>query len=191
MRILPSSRLEVYGSYATSLHLRHSDIDLVISGVDRNALHTLENAFKNRRELCYEAKLISSAKFPVLKAKIKKGGILIDVDISYKEKKHRGTKSVEFVNRILGEYKYLKEIVIILKQLFYRCNFNEVFKGGIGSYALFLMTTHYLQRDSIYHTTLSEAFLGMLNYYIYEFDYLTEIRLRNIHDDLNPYTLPY
>lgn len=101
----------------------------------------------------------------------------VSIDISMDDNRHGGVKCVDFVKKVMDRYKFLKEIVVVLKHLLFICNFHEKFSGGLTSYALFLMIASYLQNCEQYPMTFYEAFVGVLNYYVNVFDYLTDIRV--------------
>jgi hypothetical protein len=173
--ILPGTTLEVFGSFATKLHLPTSDIDLVLcgsSGYSIEILKQIEAEIKSLEGL-QSTTIIPTSLIPLLKTSFQINGNTVNVDISIQDSKHRGLECSAMVRRLISAHKPIKSVVMVLKRLFYVCRFNEAFKGGLNSYSLFLMVTSYIQMCA--SDNPAELLLGFLNFYGNEFNYLSPV----------------
>lgn len=144
--------VELYGSYATRLHLPSSDIDMVITNIEgdkREILRNVEKLLKSQLQV-RNTNLIHQALVPVLKIRPEVNGRAIQIDITVTDTNHSGLKCLGIVNRLLQQSSTIRPIFIILKELLYICNFKEPFTGGLGSYSLFLMVASFVQRHQAY-----------------------------------------
>ena len=145
-----NSNVELYGSYATRLHLPSSDIDMVITNIEgdkRDILRVVEKILKNQA-FVKTTNLIHQAFVPVIKIKSEMMGKIVQIDITVSDVNHSGLKCLGVVNRLLSQNSLIKPIFIILKELLYICNFKEPFTGGLGSYSLFLMVASFVQKHA-------------------------------------------
>jgi ankyrin repeat protein/predicted nucleotidyltransferase len=151
----PSSNVELYGSYATRLHLPSSDIDMVITSIEgdkREILRSVEKILKTQPYV-KNTNFIHQAFVPVIKIKSEMMGKVVQIDITVSDSNHSGIKCLGVVNRILQQNSMIKPIFIILKELLYVCGFKEPFTGGLGSYSLFLMVASFVQEHQEYCET--------------------------------------
>ena len=144
-----SSSVELYGSYATRLHLPSSDIDMVITNLEgdkRDILRNVEKLLKSQLHV-RNTNLIHQALVPVLKIRSEIMGRVVQIDITVNDTNHSGLKCLGVVTRLLQQNAMIRPIFIVLKELLYVCNFKEPFTGGLGSYSLFLMVSSFVQRQ--------------------------------------------
>jgi DNA polymerase sigma len=177
---LKKSKVEIFGSLATGLFLPYSDIDLVITNDKyKPASSLLEKIIKPLESLgiVNHTERIYNAKFPLIKVQVFEGNILIKIDITVSEDKHKGKDCVSLVNSFTSKYPEIKPIFLILKQLMHVCGFSEPFKGGMSSYALFLMVISFYQKKfkSKPNSQKSEIFLGFLEFYTEQYNYSSKI----------------
>ncbi|KHG29292.1 PAP-associated domain-containing 5 [Gossypium arboreum] len=66
------------------------------------------------------------------------GGGIFDVD--------NGPKAVEFIKEAVLKWPQLRPLCLILKVFLQQRDLNEVYSGGIGSYALLAMIISMLQK---------------------------------------------
>ena len=182
--LFPEGSLCYYGSFSYNLNLPSSDIDMVLTNVEGNVRSVLSRLQESlcKRSFVKETNLIANAVVPVLKVKVEWDSVPVHLDFTVQDIKHSGLRCVDFVKRVLSFYKNIRPVVLLLKQLFYVCDFKEPYTGGLSSYSLFLMVTSYFQTCSIPHTKtqdsnyIGELFSGVLNYYANEFMYLSPIQ---------------
>jgi len=167
----PTAQVRIYGSFANWLHLPSSDIDLLIVNSGVSVLETLELVECRARESAQvkETRLIAQAFIPVLQLVVDTEGTRVRVDVTVDEEKHRGVKCTQVVRRLLKAHPHLRSVFLTLKQLFHYCEANQPFKGGLGSYSLFLMTAALLKREA--RACVAEYVLRFLQYYGFEYQY--------------------
>jgi non-canonical poly(A) RNA polymerase PAPD5/7 len=177
----PTCEVEIYGSFATKLHLPSSDIDMVILNIEvdkREALQSLEKILKNMKYV--KSTSLIKAAVPVIKLKAEMLGKPIYVDISVNDSNHSGLKCLGIVNRLLSQYSTIRPVFLILKYLLYLCNFKEPYNGGLGSYSLFLMVSSFLQKrveplEKKVEISSSECLFEILSFYVNQANYLSPI----------------
>ena len=191
------TKVEQYGSYAQGLYLPHSDIDLVINQLKcKPAVAVLDKVVPPLESLgiVQNLKKIYAAKFPIIKFSVYPSPLIeIKIDISVNEGEHRGKDCVFLVKALISKYPELKSTFLTMKHLVYLINFNEPFKGGVGSYTLFLMIVASYQKKLNPHIKKPEGqiFLEFLKYFTEEYDYnlpiIVECEALNIKDYKNSY----
>ncbi|KAJ1818036.1 hypothetical protein LPJ60_004532 [Coemansia sp. RSA 2675] len=147
-----------FGSFETRLYLPTSDIDMTImlyrEGTTKVAasyqtkealrryLFTLARELK-RAGFCTKCEVIANARVPIIKTHEMVTGIAIDISINADS----GVQSAG-VQRSFSERVYphsLRAIVLAIKQFLAQRSMNEVFTGGMGSYAITLLAVSMLQ----------------------------------------------
>ena len=157
-----------YGSYATDLSIEGSDIDVCIfykklindNLIFREELYDILKKNEIQKEFTYKTENIFEASIPriIVKIMINKeiekninnfGNLLdnddmniIKIDFTFSEKKEyliSNMKSVEYIKNQLILFPQIKPVIQILKRFLKRQKMNEVYTGGISSYALFLL----------------------------------------------------
>ncbi|KAH7292284.1 hypothetical protein KP509_29G060500 [Ceratopteris richardii] len=137
-------QVTVFGSFATGLYLPASDIDVVIldSGCCdiQLGLKALAKAFA-RRGIAKNVQIIGKAKVPIIK--FVEIGSSISFDISFDME--NGPEAAQFIKDALTAIPPLRPLCLVLKTFLQQRELNEVYTGGIGSYALLVMLLAYLQ----------------------------------------------
>ncbi|KAJ2489404.1 hypothetical protein IWW37_004026 [Coemansia sp. RSA 2050] len=147
-----------FGSFETRLYLPTSDIDMTImlyregttkiapsyqtKEAVRRYLFTLARELK-RAGFCNKCEVIANARVPIIKTHEMVTGIAIDISINADS----GVQSAG-VQRSFSERVYphsLRAIVLAIKQFLAQRSMNEVFTGGMGSYAITLLAVSMLQ----------------------------------------------
>jgi non-canonical poly(A) RNA polymerase PAPD5/7 len=145
--VFPSARLLVFGSYATGLYVPTSDIDVVVvgSGAGRDVPSALRAvaAQLQRRGLVRPGTLtvIAKARVPIVKFEMAGSGVAFDVSFDVSN----GPRAARHVARLLRAWPPLRPLVLALKVFLHQRELNEVYTGGIGSYALIVMAASALQ----------------------------------------------
>ena len=172
--IWPDCDLEEYGSFANSLNLPNSDIDLVIVGSNSpSQLSELSQAIRLHVPIT-SMSLVATAFIPVLKIEMTLDSLDIRIDITQQDPRHTGVKCSQVVKRKIEEIPRLREVNLVVKHLFQLCDFTEPFKGGVSSYGIFLMVLYFFQHhlppcEDRY--SLAEPLLHFLNFYAWNFNY--------------------
>lgn len=73
-----------------------------------------------------------------------------------------GLNTAQLVKSFIDQYPCLPKLVLVLKQFLQQQGLNESFTGGIGSYALVLLTVSFLQLHPAYDRLDEEVNLGVL-----------------------------
>ncbi|GAB2277947.1 hypothetical protein Dimus_012646 [Dionaea muscipula] len=136
--IWPNCAAEVFGSFKTGLYLPSSDIDIVILGSNirtpRIGLQALSRAL-SQRGIAKQMQVIAKARVPIVKFVEKKSGVAFDVSFDV----DNGPKAAEYIKDAILKIPPLRPLCLILKVFLQQRELNEVYSGGIGSYALLSM----------------------------------------------------
>ncbi|KAL5489934.1 hypothetical protein ACEPAI_4766 [Sanghuangporus weigelae] len=142
----PDAEVLPFGSFETKLYLPQGDIDLVVKS------RTLENADKvtalrslanivRRTGITDKVTLISKAKVPIIKFVTSYGRLAVDISIN----QSNGVQAGEMINHFIREFPALRALVLIVKSFLRQRNLNEVYSGGLGSYAIVCLVVSHLQ----------------------------------------------
>ncbi|KAH7851322.1 hypothetical protein Vadar_009801 [Vaccinium darrowii] len=136
--IWPNCKVEVFGSFKTGLYLPTSDIDVVILGSDirspQMGLQALARAL-SQRGVAKKIQVIAKARVPIIKFVEKRSGVAFDISFDLEN----GPKAAEFIEDAVSKWPPLRPLCLILKVFLQQRELNEVYTGGIGSYALLTM----------------------------------------------------
>ncbi|KAL5715512.1 polynucleotide adenylyltransferase [Ranunculus cassubicifolius] len=142
--IWPHCQVEVFGSFKTGLYLPTSDIDVVI--MDSNVktpqmgLIALSRALSSKG-IAKKIQVIAKARVPIIKFVEKRSGVNFDISFDV----HNGPKAAVFIKEAISKIPPLRPLCMILKVFLQQRELNEVYSGGIGSYALLSMLIAQLQ----------------------------------------------
>ncbi|KAL5106356.1 Terminal nucleotidyltransferase 4B [Taenia crassiceps] len=158
-------KVEVFGSFSTGLYLPTSDVDIVIFGKwPQLPLGTLERALRENN-FATDIKVLSKATVPIVKFTDSDTGLHVDISFNMSN----SVRAVKFVETYLGVYPCLRYLVFPLKQFLLLRELNEVWTGGLSSYALILMCISFLQQNARENETISSRNLGTLLLEFFEF----------------------
>ncbi|PSS05599.1 Non-canonical poly(A) RNA polymerase [Actinidia chinensis var. chinensis] len=136
--IWPNCKVEVFGSFKTGLYLPTSDIDVVILGSDiktpQIGLQALTRAL-SQRGIAKKIQVIAKARVPIIKFVEKRSGIAFDISFDVQN----GPIAADFIKDAVSKWPPLRPLCLILKVFLQQRELNEVYTGGIGSYALLTM----------------------------------------------------
>jgi len=183
----PESRVEMYGSHATSLCIPSSDLDLVVIGAnqsegDQHPISVLSRALQKERWI-RTLQSIETARVPVIKLVGKEERIPTDITFELKNAPafctsegllahHEGLASCELVNNFKQKFPQITPLALVLKQLLCERNLNNVYTGGLSSYCLVMMIISFLQQeDDLSKKNLGILLLDFLELYGKNFDY--------------------
>jgi len=142
--VCPHMKMEIFGSFRTGLYLPSSDVDAVLIGKCTDIpslLFKLKHEFLKRNIVERETlQVLDKAFVPIIK--LTHRVIPIKVDISVNQR--RGLDVVEYVKGMMRKYPVLPKLIFVLKQFLVARDFNEVWYGGISSYALITMCIAFL-----------------------------------------------
>ncbi|OMJ08302.1 Poly(A) RNA polymerase cid14 [Smittium culicis] len=147
-----------FGSYLTALYLPSSDLDVAVLITHKDTgkiceeyedrltktklLHKIANTIK-KNGFCDFCEIISGARVPLVKTTEKHSKISIDISINATS----GIKTAAIMDNFLKKDfpVTLRGLVLIVKQYLMQRHMNEVFTGGLGSYATVLLVVSFLQ----------------------------------------------
>ncbi|VDB82658.1 unnamed protein product [Peniophora sp. CBMAI 1063] len=135
-----------FGSYETKLYLPLGDIDLVV--VSRSmeysdkvtVLHALANTLR-RAGITDKVSIIAKAKVPIIKFVTTHGRFAVDISIN----QANGLAAGKMVRGFLTAFPALRALVLVTKAFLAQRSMNEVFSGGLGSYAIVCLAVSFLQ----------------------------------------------
>ena len=202
-----NARIEIFGSSSYQLDIESSDLDLSISTKSKLELDCLAEYLlnNNNNQQYLNVNPIYTASIPVIKLdidylklnndKIKdlhhtlinndyykicinnnfyKNFNIIKVDISMNSIKY---KQIHFIKKEVNHYPQIKPLIKILKKLLILKNMNNSYKGGMGSYCLFLIIYSYLRMHNSFYANSNNDFnygsllIGFLFHYVMCIDF--------------------
>ena len=156
----PRAKVQIFGSFCTTLFLPTGDIDLVVHGQwATTPLFSLEEDLR-MNDVALEDSILVLDKTVVPIIKFIDKLTEVRVDISFNQES--GIKSARMIQQFIQEYPYLPKLVFVLKQFLYERNLHEVYYGGISSYSLILLLVSFLQLHPRRDATGSNPNLGVL-----------------------------
>lgn len=175
--IWPSCKVEVFGSFRTGLYLPSSDIDVVILGSNirtpQMGLQALSRAL-SQRGIAKKMQVIGKARVPIIKFVEKNSDISFDVSFDL----DNGPKAADYIKDAIVKLPPLRPLCLIVKVFLQQRELNEVYSGGIGSYALLVMLIAML-RNLNESQTCPEQNLGILLVKFFEF-YAIKLNTSNV-----------
>uniref|UniRef100_A0A0E0JM95 polynucleotide adenylyltransferase n=1 Tax=Oryza punctata TaxID=4537 RepID=A0A0E0JM95_ORYPU len=138
------SNVEVFGSFRTGLFLPTSDIDVVIFDsrvkTPQVGLYALAKAL-SQKGVAKKIQVIAKARVPIVKFVERKSEIAFDISFDV----DGGPQAADFIKDYVNKFPALRHLCMILKVFLHQRELNEVYTGGIGSYALLTMLITHLQ----------------------------------------------
>ncbi|KAJ6752069.1 hypothetical protein OIU85_002488 [Salix viminalis] len=165
--IWPNCKVEVFGSFSTGLYLPTSDIDVVILGsglkIPQIGLNALSRAL-SQKGVAKKIQVIAKARVPIIKFVEKRSGVSFDISFDVSG----GPIAAEFIKNAISKWPELRPLCLILKVFLQQRELNEVYSGGIGSYALLSMLMALLRNLRECQASL-ERNLGLLLIHFFDF----------------------
>lgn len=147
--VYPQAFVQVYGSFASELHIPSSDLDLVIGGVDSPRIPSMRKLASELQKLDWiqHCQPILTARVPVIKLFGKEEQIPADItfDCPSGGALHSGVMATRVVRYLVRTLPALEYLVLVLKQFLYERGLSNAYTGGLSSYCLVLMVASYLQ----------------------------------------------
>ncbi|TKW15988.1 hypothetical protein SEVIR_5G269400v4 [Setaria viridis] len=171
--IWPQCKVEVFGSFRTGLYLPTSDIDVVIFDsrvkTPQVGLYALAKAL-SQKGVAKKIQVIAKARVPIVKFVETKSGIAFDISFDV----DGGPQAADFIKDAVKKLPALRPLCMILKVFLHQRELNEVYSGGIGSYALLTMLITHLQliwggKDILGYRQAKEHNLGILLVKFFDF----------------------
>jgi non-canonical poly(A) RNA polymerase PAPD5/7 len=151
---LPDYVVEVFGSERTGLAFALSDIDLRLTPINlitdpalaklpptpekrgelKDALIELHRKFRMERRDSYILPSLRWARYPLINVQHRGSSLDIQVVLANDSSANR-----ECMQRYIAEYDYLPQLYSVIKATMDIRGLSDVFRGGVGSYPLFMM----------------------------------------------------
>ncbi|KAF7979571.1 hypothetical protein HWV62_41856 [Athelia sp. TMB] len=146
--VYKDAQVRAFGSFGTKLYLPQGDIDLVVTSESMaysntpTVLQALAATLK-RAGITDRVTIIAKAKVPIVKFVTKHGRLNVDISVN----QANGLVACDIVNRFLGSPSggALRGLVLIIKAFLSQRGMNEVYTGGLGSYAIVCLAVSFLQ----------------------------------------------
>ncbi|PQQ00030.1 non-canonical poly(A) RNA polymerase PAPD5 [Prunus yedoensis var. nudiflora] len=182
--IWPRCKVEVFGSFKTGLYLPPSDIDVschyeVRQPTPQQGLQALSRAL-SQMGLAKKIQVIGKARIPIIKFVEKTSGIAFDISFDIES----GPKAADFIQDVVSKWPPLRPLCLILKVFLQQRELNEVYSGGLGSYALLTMLMAMLHSHRECQVS-SEQNLGVLLVNFFDF-YGRKLNTSDLDDDDDP-----
>jgi len=141
----------------------HSDIDLVLLGecstVAAHTLHDIKVCLIREGIAKEESiRVLDRAVVPIIKFTHCLVGIKVDISIN----QSKGLDLVPYIKSFLEEFPTLPKLIFVLKQFLVSRDLNEVWHGGLSSYALISMCISLLQLHADPKARTPQCNLGVL-----------------------------
>ncbi|KAJ3311738.1 hypothetical protein HDU93_005094, partial [Gonapodya sp. JEL0774] len=144
--IWPDADLAVFGSFETGIYLPSSDLDLVAVSPSLIIPQCLRQ-FAEKLQISGIGKgieKIENARVPIVKYKDSLTGIPVDVSFNQLS----GITTARIVKSFVNDPKSgpaVKPLVLLVKQFLQQRGLNEVYSGGLGSYAVTVLVVGFLR----------------------------------------------
>eukprot|EP00181_Compsopogon_caeruleus_P003127 CAMPEP_0184680816 /NCGR_PEP_ID=MMETSP0312-20130426/3730_1 /TAXON_ID=31354 /ORGANISM="Compsopogon coeruleus, Strain SAG 36.94" /LENGTH=995 /DNA_ID=CAMNT_0027131197 /DNA_START=51 /DNA_END=3041 /DNA_ORIENTATION=- len=143
--IWPECTALVFGSYASGLFLPSSDVDICVMPFEPEQgatehLHAVADAMRDAG-FVKKIQLIERTKVPLVKIVDKETTIQCDISFG----RANGPNNVPLIKEYTQNFPGLRALLLVAKCFLHQRNLNEVYRGGVGSYALLLLIVSHLQ----------------------------------------------
>jgi non-canonical poly(A) RNA polymerase PAPD5/7 len=181
---LPKHTLEVFGSERTGLAMATSDIDLRLMAneplknpalstrhVPRNqrhaAIHKLRTLYwKNlHKHKAYLLPQLQYARYPLISLQDRQSGLDVQIVLVNDSFRQR-----QLVKEYMEQYPYLRQLFYVVKTIFDVRGLNDVFRGGFGSYTVFMMVVASIRHKPHPRNDAAGGLINFLKFYR-DFDY--------------------
>jgi len=178
-RILPDHVLEVFGSERTGLAMATSDIDFRLVNKQTfedpflaklppspeqrfqgmTSLHKLHwnNLAKHK---AYILATLRHARYPLISLQDRNSGLDVQIVLS-----NDTSHSREIMNGYMEEYPYLRQLYFVVKTMFDVRGLSDVFRGGFGSYTIFMMIVASLRHSPHPRNDAAGGLINFLKFY--------------------------
>jgi hypothetical protein len=176
---LPNHDVEVFGSERTGLAMATSDIDFrllkkdqigesALSGIPPEpkkriqglkALQNLQNNGFARHKL-YPISMLRYARYPLISLQDRHSGLDLQVVLS-----NDTSLSRKFIQGYIEQYPYLRAVYFVVKTTFDIRGLSDVFRGGFGSYTLFMMLVASIQQKPHSRNDAAGCLINFLGFY--------------------------
>jgi non-canonical poly(A) RNA polymerase PAPD5/7 len=175
----PDHVLEVFGSERTGLALATSDIDLRLftrkqlenpgqaklpptpeeRAEGMRSLHELLSGNLSKHKAYLLARL-RYARYPLISLQDRQSGLDIQIVLA-----NDTSLSREIMKGYMEDYPYLRQLYFVVKTMFDVRGLNDVFRGGFGSYSIFMMLVASIKHMPHRRNDAAGALINFLKFY--------------------------
>ncbi|KAK1926248.1 hypothetical protein DB88DRAFT_435394 [Papiliotrema laurentii] len=142
----PEATVTPFGSWQTQLYLPTGDIDLVVATqylTESNKGRLLAELARAMRlaHITDTVAIISKARVPIIKFVTNEGKLNVDISLN----QTNGISAGRIINQYLEVLPGARALVLVVKAFLSQRSMNEVYTGGIGSYAVICLVISFLQ----------------------------------------------
>jgi non-canonical poly(A) RNA polymerase PAPD5/7 len=175
-QILPDHTLEVFGSERTGLAFATSDIDLRLVVNSRLKDSALPPSYEERHQgmkllnklywnglskhKAYILPQLRHARYPLISLQDRQSGLDIQIVLA-----NDTSLSREMIERYTAQYPYLRSLYSVVKTIFDVRGLSDVFRGGFGSYTLFMMIVASIRHQQPPRNDAAGGLLTFLRFY--------------------------
>ncbi|WRT63623.1 uncharacterized protein IL334_000546 [Kwoniella shivajii] len=146
MQLWPDAEVTPFGSWQTQLYLPQGDIDLVVSNKqfsESNKARLLSDMARAMRKarITDEVAIISRARVPIIKFVTNEGKLNVDISLN----QVNGISAGNIINQYLDSLPGARQLILVVKSFLSQRSMNEVYTGGLGSYAVICLVISFLQ----------------------------------------------
>ncbi|WVR03351.1 hypothetical protein IAU60_000342 [Kwoniella sp. DSM 27419] len=146
LKLWPDAEVTPFGSWQTQLYLPQGDIDLVVSNKHfseankARLLAEMARAVRNAR-ITDTVAIISRARVPIIKFITTEGKLNVDISLN----QVNGISAGRIINQYLDALPGARQLILVVKSFLSQRSMNEVYTGGLGSYAVICLVISFLQ----------------------------------------------
>ncbi|KAF7684090.1 Non-canonical poly(A) RNA polymerase protein Trf4-1 [Astathelohania contejeani] len=163
----PNYHFSSFGSTSVDLFLSTSDIDIIITPntkYEEEDSSYINKILKEVKSILLSSGFVSSiihlskARVPIIKCVDRELGLKFDVSVD----QQLGMEQVEFIQNEIHKRPVLKKFALLLKYFLKKRMLTETKRGGLCSYAQFLMILHFFEMHPVVPLIDPEEHLGVL-----------------------------
>ncbi|WVQ94050.1 hypothetical protein IAU59_001128 [Kwoniella sp. CBS 9459] len=146
LKLWPDAEVTPFGSWQTQLYLPQGDIDLVVSNKqfsESNKARLLAEMARAMRvaRITDTVAIISRARVPIIKFITNEGKLNVDISLN----QVNGISAGKIINQYLDALPGARQLILVVKSFLSQRSMNEVYTGGLGSYAVICLVISFLQ----------------------------------------------
>ncbi|WWC97155.1 hypothetical protein V866_004034 [Kwoniella sp. B9012] len=146
LKLWPDAEVTPFGSWQTQLYLPQGDIDLVVTNKhfsESNKARLLADMARAMRmaRITDEVAIISRARVPIIKFITNEGKLNVDISLN----QVNGISASKIINQYLDSLPGSRQLILVVKSFLSQRSMNEVYTGGLGSYAVICLVISFLQ----------------------------------------------
>jgi non-canonical poly(A) RNA polymerase PAPD5/7 len=176
---LPTHDMEVFGSVRTGIALATSDIDirLIAKGQPRNpalarkppgqkdrfkALQRLRKLYWDNlsQHKAYLHPQLQYARYPLISLQDRQSGLDVQIVLS-----NDTSLSRQIMKGYMEQYPYLQQLYCVVNTMFAVRGLNDVFRGGFGSYTIFMMIVASIRHNPHPRNDAAGGLINFLKFY--------------------------